>query len=131
MYNLHRGKSDRMSSNSPSHQHHRRLSPEEEAKMKEQALMAQMILINFLEIKELDKQIKCSCFKSCLNFEEKSFEDSEKECLRNCASKITPFLNNAKAIYKENEQNFSNLEDQFLKSEAFFKPESFMKGKSR
>ena len=125
MYNLHRGKTNQ-NPNTPQ-KGRRRLTPEEEAKVKEQAMLAQSMIMTFMEIKELDKKISNHCFETCLNFEEKNLESDEKECLKNCLSKIRPFMKTAQNILKEYGQNFTQMEDNLLKSEAFLKPDKFLK----
>lgn len=128
MYNLHRGRGG-LEPQQP-RQGRRRLSAEEEAKIKEQALFAQNLLTAFFEFKQLEKNMSNHCLGKCLNFEEKYLEDREKECLKNCVGKITPFMKTAKNIFKENDQKFSDFEDKYLKSEAFFHPDKFMKTES-
>ncbi len=127
MYNMHRGKHSNNPSNGPQNQSRRRLTPEEEAKIREKAQFAQNLLIAFFEIKELEKKISNKCLDSCLTFEESALEDNERECLKNCASKITPFMKLAKNILKENDQNLTDLEEKYMRSEAFLNPENFLK----
>lgn len=63
----------------------------------------------------------------CLKFDEKFMNGEEKECLKNCAGKISPFMKTVKNIFKENDQKFNDFEDEHLKFEAFLKPDQFMK----
>lgn len=126
MYNLHRGKTSHNPNPQPSR---RRMTPAEEAKLKEQERLAQNLLIAFFEFKDLDKKITSCCLNSCLDLdkEEKNLEDNEKECLKNCRSKIPPFMKMAKNIFKENDQSFSDFEEKYQRSAAFINPENFLK----
>ncbi len=94
------------------------MSASEEAKLREQERLAQNLLIAFFEFKDLDKKISSRCLNSCLNIEteEKGLDDNEKLCLKNCSSKIRPFMKMAKNVFQENDQSFSDFEEKYQKS---------------
>ena len=124
MFNIHRGKHQQQTSSAPQR---RRLTPEEQAKMRENELMAQEILITYLEVSEMNKRLNKQCFNRCLNIEERIMDDNEKECLKNCAGKMESFMKKAKEVMQEWDPSYQEREALYKKSVAFMKGEKFMK----
>lgn len=105
MFNLHRGKT------APErHQPapHKRGKKQTEAEMMEQASKINLLFENLIEIKVLSNKFQMKCIKDCLKFDEDSnnnyLDTDERDCLRNCLTKITPFMKIARETFKESDE---------------------------
>ncbi len=105
MFNLHRGKSSSDRNQSFPQKKGKKMT---EAEMMEQASKINQLFENLIEIKVLNNKFQDKCIKDCIKFEESSnnylLDAEEKDCLKNCLGKISPFMKIARETFKENDE---------------------------
>lgn len=99
MFNLHRGSSQKQGGSPP-----RRQAKISEEELRERAMKLNQLFVTFLEIRELDNKMKDKCIRSCVHIEDSYLSTEEKSCLKNCVSKIRPFMKLANENFNEYER---------------------------